>query len=67
MESSVMAEGYMGLGATPEALAQMLRLQAVCRHFRGEFTCLWHNDHFTRIEERAMYQRLLDTAAEPSP
>ncbi|WP_200348905.1 hypothetical protein [Halochromatium glycolicum] len=45
MECSVIAERYLGLGYSDEALARMRRYRDTYRRFSGDFTLLWHNFH----------------------
>ncbi|MCG5495456.1 polysaccharide deacetylase family protein [Ectothiorhodospira variabilis] len=59
MECSVIAERYLGLGYSDEALALMRRYRDICHRFRGDFTLLWHNSHFSQEADRRFYQELV--------
>lgn len=59
MECSVIAERYLGLGYTDEALTRMQQYKAVCRQFGGDFCLLWHNSHFIDAADKRFYQALL--------
>ena len=59
MECSVIAERYMGLGYSDEALILMQRYRDTCHRFSGDFTLLWHNSHFEHPKDREFYQALL--------
>ena len=43
MECSVIAERYLGLGYSEQALALMQGYRDTCHRFGGDFTLLWHN------------------------
>lgn len=59
MECSVIADRYMGLGYSDEALALMLRLKDRALQFGGEFTLLWHNSHLANDRDRFFYETLI--------
>jgi hypothetical protein len=59
MECSVIAERYLGLGYGPAALALIQQLQQSCCAVGGQFTLLWHNSHFARAEDRALYRQVV--------
>lgn len=59
MECSVIAERYLGLGHTPDALELMLGLKDAAMRHGGDFTMLWHNSHFLTGADRAFFERLL--------
>ena len=50
---------YCRLGPE-QALEEILRLAAVCRRFRGDFTLLWHNNHLIGAAERETYRRAVE-------
>jgi hypothetical protein len=56
MECSVLDPRYQGLGAGPAALAEMKRLKDLCRHYRGDFTLLWHNNRLAGPAEAALFR-----------
>lgn len=59
MECSVIAERYMGLGYSDEALESMLAYKRTCRRFDGDFTLLWHNSHFIYDKDKQFYKELI--------
>ncbi len=59
MECSVIAERYLGLGYSDEALALMKGYRDICRRLAGDFTLLWHNSHLERHKDREFYQALI--------
>lgn len=56
MEGSVLAEGYMNLGYTPQALGLMLNLREVALRGGGDFTLLWHNSHLLTDVDRLFFK-----------
>ena len=42
----MIAERYLELGYTPEALDLMLTLKHRALRYGGDFTLLWHNSYF---------------------
>ena len=59
MECSVIAERYLGLGYTDQALDLMLTLKHRALRYGGNFTLLWHNAHFNHPKDREFYQALV--------
>ncbi|XOF34674.1 MAG: polysaccharide deacetylase family protein [Candidatus Electrothrix sp. YB6] len=59
MESSVIAEYYMGLGYSKQALETFLTFKESCRKVNGDFTLLWHNSHFTNKQDKRLYQDII--------
>jgi hypothetical protein len=59
MECSVIAERYMGLGYTEEALALMLSYKQKSHFFNGDFMLLWHNSHLLNVRDRIFYSHLI--------
>lgn len=59
MESSIIADRYMGLGYTQAALNKFLQLKSSCKKVNGTFTLLWHNSHFGRQEDYKLYEKIL--------
>lgn len=59
METTVFAAHYQGLGYSPIALEQMLRLKERALSIGGEFTLLWHNCSFEEEAARAIYESLI--------
>ena len=59
MECSVIADRYLGLGYTSEAIDLMLTLKRRALSIGGEFTLLWHNSHFTMPEDKEFYRQLV--------
>jgi hypothetical protein len=58
MECSVIAERYLGLGYSEEALDRMKGLRDTCQRFGGDFTLLWHNSHLGSAADRRFYREL---------
>jgi hypothetical protein len=59
MESSIIAENYMGLGYSEQALNTFLNLKEICRKVGGQFTLLWHNSYFAHRKAKQLYQNML--------
>ena len=59
MECSVIAERYLGLGYSDQALALMRGYHDTCHRFGGDFTLLWHNSHHGTAADRRFYQALV--------
>lgn len=59
MECSVIAERYLGLGYSDEALNLMKKYRAICHHMHGDFTLLWHNSHLQNEADRRFYLELV--------
>jgi len=59
MECSVIADRYLGLGYTDQALDLMLTLKRRALRYGGNFTLLWHNTHFNHPKDREFYQALV--------
>ena len=59
MENSILEKQNMSLSGD-EAVNYMKKLKSRCQQFQGQFTHLWHNNVFTNIEIRQMYERLLE-------
>jgi hypothetical protein len=59
MECSVIAERYLGLGYSDEALAMMLGYRQTSHRVGGDFTLLWHNSNFARADDRRFYEALV--------
>ncbi len=60
MEATVMADAYMGLGATREARDFLVRLKDRCRAVGGWFTLLWHNSELDTPAKRSIYEAVLE-------
>ena len=59
MECTVMAQRYMGLGQSEQALEYMQNLQNICKRHGGDFTLLWHNTEVATPQEREIYLQLI--------
>lgn len=59
MECSVIAERYLGLGYSDEALAMMQGYRDICHRLGGDFTLLWHNSHLGSEADRRFYGALV--------
>lgn len=54
----MIAECYLGLGYSDEALHLMKKYRDICHHMRGDFTLLWHNLHLQSEADRRFYREL---------
>jgi len=59
MECTVIAERYMDLGYTQEAIDKFMELKEKCRKAEGCFTLLWHNSHFVTQGDFEIYQKVI--------
>ncbi len=59
MECSIIADRYMGLGYSQQALDTFLKFKETCRKVNGQFTLLWHNSHFTSKQDKQLYQTII--------
>jgi len=59
MECSVMAEKYLGLGATELAVEKILEIKNRCIMVGGYFTLLWHNSEFQKSTAYEIYQQAI--------
>lgn len=59
MDCSLVAERYMGLGYTDEALAYAQTLKERALRIGGFFTLLWHNSFLDQPEARRFYSDLI--------
>jgi hypothetical protein len=55
MECSVIAERYLGLGYSDEALTMMLGYRQTCHRVGGDFTLLWHNSSVLNKSDRCAF------------
>ncbi len=60
MECTVIANRYMGLGHSDNALKEFMLLKNACQSVNGTFTILWHNSQLVSSESRFLYQTLLE-------
>mgnify|MGYP003109318588 CR=1 FL=1 len=60
MEGTVIADHYLGLGATEAAFRKFEHLKNRCRQVNGTYTLLWHNSFFDNEKYFEIYRRLLD-------
>jgi hypothetical protein len=65
MECSVIAQRYLGLGYSDNALVLMLKYRDACQRIGGDFTLLWHNSHFGTAADRRFYQELAGETTSP--
>ena len=61
MECTVLANRYLGLGATAAAFDVFASLKQACRRVGGEFSLLWHNSFLLSDAERELYRAIIDT------
>lgn len=59
MECSVIDDSYMGLGYSEEALQVMKELKQKCFKYNGNFSLLWHNNHFKTEEDKKMFEEVV--------
>ncbi|MEI8204185.1 MAG: polysaccharide deacetylase family protein [Bacteroidota bacterium] len=59
MEGSIIADQYMAMGYTDEALKYMQTLKNNALSIGGQFTFLWHNSYFHVPEARYIYENLI--------
>jgi hypothetical protein len=59
MECTVIAERYMNLGYSEQALEKFISLKEACRKVSGTYTFLWHNSHFASNKDSVLYQKIL--------
>lgn len=62
MECSVIADRYLGLRYSDEALELMQNYKRTCHRFSGDFTLLWHNSHFMTKTDHVFYAALVGAA-----
>ena len=60
MECSIIAERYMNLGLTDDALQVFKNLKAKCKYYNGNFVLLFHNTEFVREAQKQFYIEVLD-------
>ena len=58
MECSVIEKKYMGLGLTPAAYDEFVKLKNACRNVNSAFTLLWHNSQFRTNKSCVMYEAI---------
>lgn len=63
MECSVLADGYLGMGHSQDALDLMKTLKERALRYGGDFTLLWHNSELMRLADRRFFQILLENRA----
>ncbi len=59
MDVSLLGAHYLDLSHR-DAVDHALGLARTCRHYRGDFVLLWHNDHLRTPEDREAYLAILD-------
>jgi hypothetical protein len=59
MDSSVVADSYMGMGYTDEALTYMRTLKQRALSVGGVSTLLWHNSDFQNAVAQRFYKELI--------
>ena len=60
MECSIIAERYMNLGLTNDALQVFENLKAKCKYYNGNFVLLFHNTEFLTEAQKQFYIEVLD-------
>lgn len=61
MDCTVVANHYLGLGYTKDALHKILEYKKICRRFNGNFTFLWHNSFFSGSSSFEMYRDIIES------
>lgn len=59
MECAIIAQRYLGLGYSDEALKLMIAYKRTCHDFGGQFTLLWHNSHLLTTNDKMFYMKLI--------
>lgn len=60
MECSIIAERYMNLGLTDDALQVFKNLKVKCKYYNGNFVLLFHNTEFLTEAQKQFYIEVLD-------
>lgn len=60
MECSIIAERYMNLGLTEDALVLFKQLKDMCRFYKGNFVFLFHNTELVTDKQKEFYKKVLD-------
>lgn len=60
MECSIIAERYMNLGLTNQALEVFKKLKDQCRFYNGTFVILFHNTELITVQQKRFYMDVLD-------
>ena len=59
MECTVIAPRYEGLGYSEKSMMRFNQFKERSNAYRGNFTLLWHNNHFTNKEDKIFYKELI--------
>lgn len=59
MECSILADSYLGMGHTEEALGLFLKLKSRAMRHGGDFTLLWHNSELLSQKDREFFDFLV--------
>ena len=59
MEHSVFSKKYMGLNYDEKTLEILMKVKNTCKKFKGDFTLLWHNNHFIASNSKNIYCQLI--------
>ena len=62
MDVSVIANEYLGLGQSPDALAMFKKAIDACKAVGGMFSLLWHNSQLETPADKALFCRVLAEA-----
>ena len=60
MECSIIAERYMNLGLTDDALQVFKNLKVKCKYYNGNFVLLFHNTELVTEAQKQFYIEVLD-------
>jgi len=59
MECSLIDDTYMGYGYTEKTLNTINSLKEQCKKYNGNFTLLWHNNHFNSKDDKKLFKRVV--------
>ena len=59
MECTVIDELYMGLGYTEQTIKIIKGMKRECAKYNGNFSLLWHNDHFRNVRDKGIFKGVL--------
>jgi len=60
MECTVIAPRYEGLGYSEKSMLRFNQLKERSHIYSGTFTLLWHNNHFTNVNDKIFYKELIN-------
>ena len=60
MDCTVIAPRYEGLGYSEKSMARFNQLKERSHTHNGTFTLLWHNNHFSNVNDKIFYKELIN-------